>query len=123
MEIWKDIEEFNGYQISNLGNVRTLDKLVDTVYNAKRTIKARVLKKTIRAKGSKYLCVGLYKDKKSKLMSVHRLVALAFLENLDNHKIVMHLDDNPSNNNVCNLKWGTYSQNNCGRNQYTIKNK
>lgn len=41
----------------------------------------------------------------------HRLVALVFLSNPEGHKYVRHLDDNPLNNHVSNLKWGTPSEN------------
>lgn len=46
-----------------------------------------------------------------KCLYVHRLIAEAFLENLNDYPIVMHLDDNPKNNDVKNLKWGTQSEN------------
>ena len=42
---------------------------------------------------------------------MHRLVAKSFLENPNNYPNVLHLDDNPKNNNVNNLKWGTQSEN------------
>ena len=58
-------------------------------------------------------------------VSVHRLVAMTFIRNHKNDPIVMHLDDNPRNNNIYNLRWGTYLDNtrdciNKGRN-YTKK--
>lgn len=42
---------------------------------------------------------------------VSRLVALAYIPNPDNLPVVMHLDDNGSNNHIENLKWGTYKEN------------
>ena len=42
---------------------------------------------------------------------IHRLVAKSFLENTNKYQNVLHLDDNPKNNNVNNLKWGTQSEN------------
>lgn len=44
-------------------------------------------------------------------MKLHRAVALAFIPNPNNYPLVMHLDSNPKNNKVNNLKWGTASQN------------
>lgn len=56
---------------------------------------------------------------------VNRLVALAFIENPNNLPIVMHMDNDPENNHVDNLKWGTHSENNkycwdCGRHPDTL---
>lgn len=47
----------------------------------------------------------------------HRLVAEVYIPNPNNYPIVMHKDNNPLNNNVENLKWGTHSMNNlqCSR--------
>ena len=42
---------------------------------------------------------------------IHRLVAKSFLGNPNNYPNVLHLDDDPKNNNVNNLKWGTQSEN------------
>jgi hypothetical protein len=58
-----------------------------------------------------YLSVGLFKDKKPKRMSVHRLVALAYIENHENKPEINHLDGNKSNNKVDNLEWVTSSEN------------
>ena len=55
-----------------------------------------------------YLRVRLYDGKR---YFIHRLVALTFLPNPNNYPIVMHKDNNPENNRVGNLKWGTQSQN------------
>lgn len=55
--------------------------------------------------------VQLWKHNKGKNRSVHRLIALTFIENPNNLPVVMHLDNNPLNNDISNLKWGTYSEN------------
>jgi hypothetical protein len=121
MEIWKDIKGYEGlYQVSNYGNVKSLPKNVSIGKGAIRIQPEKILKNTFR-NAKTYLCVCLYKNTKPKLISVHRLVADAFLNNLNNYPIVMHKDDNPQNNHINNLMWGTHSENNKGRNQYTIK--
>ena len=58
-----------------------------------------------------HMAVNLYKRGTMKRMSIHRLVATAFLPNPDNHPVVHHLDDNPRNNHVNNLKWCTQKEN------------
>ena len=98
--IWKDIEGYEGlYQVSNMGRVRSL------------TRNNIILKKTITNRG--YERVPLYKNKKSKLFRVHRLVANAFIPNPDNLPQVNHKDENKLNNCVDNLEWCTqeYNQN------------
>lgn len=102
MEIWKDIEGFEGrYQISNLGNVMSLNYMSRGY--------AALLTPKINVKG--YMWVALWQHKKCKPMLVHRLVASAFIENPNNYPIVNHKDENPLNNNVSNLEWCTHKYN------------
>lgn len=101
MEEWRSIEGFNGYQVSSLGNVRSLD------YH--QTGKVQVLKLRKNKNGRIY--VNLYKDGKIKSCQVHRLVAQAFLSNPDNLPQVNHKDENPSNNRVENLEYCTAKYN------------
>lgn len=97
-EIWKDIKGYEGlYQVSNLGNIKSLFRY------------KKILKPTKNTLG--YLKVSLYKDKKIKVMSVHRLVAEAFLENTNNFTDINHKDGNKTNNKVENLEWCTRQQN------------
>lgn len=93
MEIWKDIEGYEGlYQVSNLGNVKSL-----------RFGKDKVLK-PIKIKNN-YLRVDLFKQGKHNLYLVHRLVARAFIDNPNNLPMINHKDENTSNNKVSNLEW------------------
>lgn len=102
-EIWKDISGYEGlYQVSNLGRVRSLN------YN--HTGEIKLLKQGTYKKGHK--CVSLFKNKKGKTYSVHRLVAIAFIPNPNNLPIINHKDEDPSNNNVNNLEWCTVAYNN-----------
>ena len=102
-EMWKDIEGYEGlYQVSNLGNVRSLKYAGGD--------KVKMLKQGTDKKG--YKRVVLCKDGKHKSYSVHRLVAIVFVPNLNDLPIINHKDENPSNNNVNNLEWCTYEYNN-----------
>ena len=107
-EVWKDIKGYEGlYQISNYGNVRSLDKIIVDKYK-KYLMKGKQLKLNIR---NTYYVINLVKNKKRKSFQVHRLVAEAFLSNPNNYKIVNHKDENPLNNNVDNLEWCTQKHN------------
>ena len=111
-EIFKDIPNFEGYyQISNLGNVKSLERKVKHSKGGLRIVKEKILKPTDDGKG--YLRAMLQKQGKIKLFQVHQLVAMAFL----NHKpcgfnlVVDHIDNNPSNNCVNNLQVITQREN------------
>lgn len=101
-EIWRIIDEFPNYMISNLGRVKSLD------YNG--TKQEKILKPLKQKKG--YLKIGLYKDKKYYSRQIHRLVAIAFIPNPNNEPQVNHIDGNKENNTVNNLEWcnNTYNQ-------------
>ncbi len=104
-EIWKDIHGYEGlYQVSNLGNVRSLH------YRAKsKGSKIQNLKQQINKGG--YLKVTLLKNGKAKNFFVHRLVACEFIPNPNNKPQINHLDGNKSNNTINNLEWATNSEN------------
>lgn len=123
-EIWKDIPDFEGlYQVSNLGNVKTLDKYVGTgiKHNSKVKRKEKLLKQ-YNKRG--YLQVSLSKNHKRYYFSVHRLVAQAFIPNPDNLLQVNHKDENPMNNCIENLEWCTAKYNcNYGTRNKRIYNK
>jgi len=105
IEIWKKVEGFNRYEVSNLGRVRSLDWWTYTI--GKGFLKpGRVLK----LKNSRYLQVHLYEGKVSKYFLVHRLVAETFLGRSEDLQ-VNHIDGNRHNNKLINLEWVTASRN------------
>lgn len=106
-EIWKDIEGYEGiYQVSNFGRVKSLGRVIDTK-NGRTTVKGVIMSPC----GKPYLFVYLNKNHKSKYHAVHRLVAQAFIPNLENKPQVNHIDGNKTNNAVSNLEWVTQSEN------------
>lgn len=108
-EYWCDVEGYPGYQVSNLGNVRSLDRVVRRKNGRTLTIKGQPLKPQKNHKG--YLRVRLRKEKKEKALSVHRLVATAFIANPKCKLQVNHLNGVKHDNNVLNLEWCTPSEN------------
>lgn len=110
MEMWKDIKGFEGmYQISNKGRVRSLDRAVKQRNDSIQIKKGKVLVQTKNHKG--YYLVGLNKNNKKYMKSVHRLVALAFIQNPEKKPQVNHIDGNKKNNDSSNLEWVTASEN------------
>lgn len=112
VEIWKDIKGFEGcYQVSNLGRVKSLERIADTVIKGVlQTFKVheRILRPGL-CQG--YPTVGLHKNGIKKNQKVHRLVALAFIPGYDPLKYVNHIDENKKNAHCKNLEWLTPSEN------------
>ena len=96
-KIWKNIEGYEGlYHVNNLGQVKSLRKNI-------------LLSSSIKKNG--YHQVVLQNNGYKKYVSVHRLVAIAFLDNPKNYPQVNHIDENKSNNCVWNLEWCTAEYN------------
>ena len=104
--IWKPIDGYEDYYIiSNYGEVIRLES-----YDARGHLrKARVKKTALNSDG--YETVGLYKDSKETKFLVHRLVAIAFLDNPNGWNEINHKDECRSNNCVDNLEWCTHKYN------------
>lgn len=105
MEIWKDIDDFPGYQVSDLGRVRTHNKVTFTERHGNRHWKDRILKNKVSRKDN---CsrVNLWKNGKDYTVLVHRLEAVAFLGKPENDEMtVNHKDGNRQNNSIDNLEW------------------
>lgn len=103
MEEWKDIKGYEGiYQVSNQGNVKSLDRYILGEDEVKYFRKGTLIK-FYETNG--YLRVNLHKNCKTEKMLVHRIVAMAFIPNPNNLPEINHMDENRKNNYASNLEW------------------
>ena len=104
-EIWKDIKGYEGlYQVSNFGRIKKI-RFINNVCNIE---KEHLRKLNVR---NGYYIIQLSKNGARKSHQVHRLVAEAFIPNIENKPFINHKDYNPLNNNVNNLEWCTQKEN------------
>ena len=107
-EVWKDVLGYEGlYQVSNLGRVKGVDRIIECLWNGKmvyKPYKGKIKVQTVNPVTDR-LQVSIYKNNKAECANVARLVALAFIPNPDNLPEVDHIDGNRHNNIVTNLKW------------------
>lgn len=96
-EIWKNIKDFNNYEINNYGVIR--------IKKNKKMLKYQIDK-------DGYYKVNLWRKGKCKCFRVSRLVAQTFIHNPNNLPVVNHKDENKQNNCVDNLEWCTIAYNN-----------
>ena len=110
-EIWKDIEGYEGiYQVSNLGRIKALKKIVRWDGGKDYPREEYIMKKIV--KNSGYEQITLSKNSTQVRRIVHRLVASAFLPKDPTRPFINHKDGNKANNRVDNLEWCTTKENN-----------
>lgn len=109
-EIWKDVPGYEGYyQVSNIGNVKSLDRVVSHKRYNKEHVSEKILSPK---KHGGYLSVRLCGDGKRKLFLVHRVVMLAFVGNPSKEQIdINHKNSNKKDNRLINLEYCTRSEN------------
>lgn len=122
-EEWREVNDYKGlYQVSNYGRVKSLGRVMR--YNYYKYQRPRILRANILSDCCPYYVVHLT-DRKGyeKNFRVHRLVAMAFIDNKDNLPFVNHKDENTINNCVYNLEWCTEKYNsNYGRRNSKLSN-
>lgn len=110
VEEWKPIVGFEGYyEVSNYGRVKGLNRYKKARNGSTSKTKERIMKQTETKKG--YLKCKLSMNNIGTNVVVHRLVAIAFLENKNNKDQINHIDGNKKNNHVSNLEWCTGKEN------------
>lgn len=107
-EIWKDIPGYEGkYQVSNMGRVKSLSRKVRCTHGAYRTLAERILRPGKRADGHTSVVLG----HGAHGSQVHQLVMLAFVGPPPDKHEVCHINGNPQDNRLENLRYDTRTQN------------
>jgi len=103
-----EIPGFNGqYKINKLSQIKSIERMA--VHEGRnRKLKSRILKNTLT---DGYYCVKLTFNGESIRYRVHRLLAITFIPNPNNHKLVRHLNDCKTDNRLINLSWGSHRDN------------
>lgn len=115
MEVWKEIWVIDNidfqwlYQISSIGRVKSMDKMVRTKWWVLQLRKERILKWCYDKDG--YIFFSLSNNYKIKSLRSHRLVWMYFITNLDNKSQINHINWIKDDNRVENLEWCTASEN------------
>jgi hypothetical protein len=121
-EIWRDISGFEDYyQISNFGRIRGLNRTIIDKNGLRKNLKGKILKPPMASNG--YLFFRPCKNGIITNFLLHRIVAQAFVPNLNNKPEINHKDFNKKNNIYTNLEWCTHSENHKHLFDNGIKNK
>ena len=105
MEKWIKINELDGYEISNMGRLRSVDRIIERG-NQKVKYKGKIRK--LFNDGNGYLIVRI----KNRTLKIHRVVAKYFIQNPNDKKCVNHINGIKTDNRAENLEWVTSSENN-----------
>lgn len=109
-EMWKDIPGYEGrYQVSTLGNVKSINRRQLNVWGSYSTYPDRLLTPITSSQGYKH--VILYRDNNKKVKSIHQLVALTFIPRVNGKTDVNHKNGIKHDNHLSNLEWSNDREN------------
>lgn len=110
IEEWRAVPGFEGYyEVSNLGRVRSVLRVVARNDGRTTTIQSRIM--GLHNNGRGYIAASLSRDNKARMHYVHRLVLMAFVGNPEEGQEANHIDFDRSNNRLSNLEWVTGLEN------------
>lgn len=108
-EKWENIKDYQGYQISNLGRVRSIDRYITGKDGKKKLYKGRYKKPTIGKRG--YYVINLWKNNKQVQCYIHQLIGQTFIPNPENKTEIDHINRITTDNRIENLRWVTHKEN------------
>jgi len=109
-EEWRDIKGWEGsYQASNFGRIRSVDRFVKDKKDFQKKIKGKIINPSMGTHG--YLSISLYNNGISKTYTVHKIIAITFIEPIRGKNFINHIDGNKINNHLSNLEHVTRSEN------------
>lgn len=108
-EQWRDVVNYEGfYQVSNLGQVRSVDRVVPHARCGELKVKGRILRLSPASRG--YFTVHLCQKGTQRTVYVHQLVAIAWIGPYPNGQQVRHGSNGKLDNSISNLCYGTQSE-------------
>lgn len=111
-EVWKKFPRCDWYEVSNYGNVRSLDHYVSIMRTNGRSYRRTFYGKQLQIDAAhEYPTVYMQLPEKNDSYLLHRIVAETFLDNPEKKRTVNHIDGNKQNNYIENLEWATYQEN------------
>lgn len=104
-EVWKPITAYDGYEVSNFGRVRSLDRFIRNRWDGENMVKGQIIKPKVGKDNTTR--VGLTLNGKQRFYQLSHIVALEFLENPNDLDYVIHFNGDMTDNRVCNLAWAS----------------
>lgn len=114
IEEWRGVAGFeDAYEVSNLGRVRSIDRIeiwrrtiLGKFIETERRLAGKILKPSKKKAGHRWVSLG-----RGNRVYVHHLVLRAFVGPAPVGTESLHWDDDPCNNELTNLRWGTRAEN------------